>query len=238
MSVLKEKFLGVNVSPFSYEETISKLLNNIEYRKKSFIVAINPEKIMKAQDDIELMDLLNSADFQIPDGIGVVIASRIKGGRIRQRVTGIDMMLELCRVAAENDKAIFLYGGKPGIAEEAKQELVKMYRELKVVGVIDGYEKNEQAIIETINLAKPDIIFVALGSPGQEYWITKNMQHLYPSVYQGVGGSFDVISGKIKRAPVFFQKLGLEWLYRLFKEPSRWKRQLILPKFLLRMLKN
>lgn len=238
MRFLKEEFLGVNVVPLNYEEIIAVLFNNMEQHKKSFIVAINPEKIMKAQEDAELKNLLNSADFQIPDGIGVVLASRLKGGKISERVTGIDMMLRICKAAAETGKTIFLYGGKPGVAIEASQQLVKMFSGIKVVGTVDGYEKNDQVIFDKINSVKPDIIFVALGSPRQEYWIQKNRDRLYPSVYQGVGGSFDVISGKIQRAPVFFQRLGLEWFYRLIKEPWRWKRQIILPMFLLRILKK
>jgi N-acetylglucosaminyldiphosphoundecaprenol N-acetyl-beta-D-mannosaminyltransferase len=235
---LKEKYLDVNVSPYNYEEIISILLNNIKQQKKSFIVAINPEKIMKAQEDPELKKLLNAADFQIPDGIGVVLASKLKGGKIRQRVTGIDMMLRLCQAAAENSKNVFLYGGKPGVADEAKIELEKMFPGLKIVGTVNGYEKNEQLIFDKIDFAKPEIIFVALGSPTQEYWIRKNMEHLSPCIYQGVGGSFDVISGKIKRAPALYQKLGLEWFYRLLKEPWRWKRQMILPQFLMKVLKS
>lgn len=235
---MKENFLGVDVCNQTYEQIISSLLNDIENNKKSFIVAINPEKIMKAQEDPDLLELLNKADYQIPDGIGVILASRLKGGKIRKRVTGIDMMLALCEAANQHGKKVFLYGAKPGRAEEAKQKLEERFPALHIVGVLDGYVKDKELIAETINHANPDIIFVAKGSPAQEYWILENMHHLAPKVYQGVGGSFDVISGHIKRAPVAFQKLGLEWLYRLMKEPWRWKRQLILPKFLLKALKG
>lgn len=235
---MKENFLGVDVCNQTYEQIISSLLNDIENNNKSFIVAINPEKIMKAQEDPSLMELLNSADYQIPDGIGVIMASRLKGGKIRKRVTGIDMMLALCEAANNHAKKVFLYGAKPGRAEEAKQKLEERFPNLQIVGVLDGYVKDEKLIEETINQANPDIIFVAKGSPAQEYWILEHMQHLAPKVYQGVGGSFDVISGHVKRAPIAFQKLGLEWLYRLMKEPWRWKRQLILPKFLLKAIKG
>lgn len=235
---MKETFLGVNVSTQTYEQLSQNLLNDINKNKKSFIVAINPEKIMKAQEDETLRELLNKATYQIPDGIGVILASIIKGGKIRRRVTGIDMMLKLCEVAAENDKKIFLYGAKPGIASEAKVKLEEKYPGIQIVGTLNGYEKDETVITETINSSEADIIFVALGSPTQENWIIEHMDELAPKVYQGVGGSFDVVSGRLKRAPAFFQKLGLEWLYRLIKEPWRWKRQLILPRFLIKALRE
>lgn len=235
---MKENFLGVDVCGYDYDQLTSLLLQNIEENKKSFIVAINPEKIMKAQSDENLRYLLNRADYQIPDGIGVILASKLKGGNIRSRVTGIDMMLTVCKMAAQNGKKIFMYGGKPGVADAAKAELEKQFPGIQIVGTLNGYEKDEAVIVETINRYQPEIIFVALGSPAQEYWIVNHMEKLSPFVFQGVGGSFDVISGNLKRAPEAFQKLGMEWLYRLAKEPWRWKRQMDLPKFLLKTLKK
>ncbi|AIM16244.1 N-acetylmannosaminyltransferase [Bacillus sp. X1(2014)] len=235
---MKENFLGVDVCNYNYDELASLLIQDIEKKKKSFIVAINPEKIMKAQKDEELKKLLNSADYQIPDGIGVILASKLKGGKIKKRVTGIDMMLKLCQVAAAKGKRIFMYGGKPGVAEAAKKELEKQFPGIQIVGTLHGYEKDESVILETINRHQPEILFVALGSPTQEYWIVNHMKKVTPYVFQGVGGSFDVISGNLKRAPEFFQSLGLEWFYRLVKEPWRWKRQLILPMFLVKTLRK
>jgi N-acetylglucosaminyldiphosphoundecaprenol N-acetyl-beta-D-mannosaminyltransferase len=231
---MKETILGVDVSTDNYDALTAKLLKRIDNREKAFIVAINPEKIIKAQEDPSLMKLLNSADFQIPDGIGVILASKFKGGKIRERVTGIDMMLKLCETAAKHQKKIFLYGGKPGRADEAKVKLEEMYPGIQIAGTLHGYEKDQQIVRETINQSQADIIFVAMGSPAQENWIIANKDTLHPCVYQGVGGSFDVISGKIERAPESFQKLGLEWLYRLMKEPWRIKRQAVLPLFLIR----
>jgi N-acetylglucosaminyldiphosphoundecaprenol N-acetyl-beta-D-mannosaminyltransferase len=233
---MKETILGVDVSTDNYDALTSKLLKKIDNREKAFIVAINPEKIIKAQEDAALMKLLNSADFQIPDGIGVILASKFKGGQIRERVTGIDMMLKLCEAAAKHQKKIFLYGGKPGRADEAKVKLEEMYPGIKIAGTLHGYEKDQQVVRNAINLSSADIIFVAMGSPAQENWIIANKDSLHPSVYQGVGGSFDVISGRIDRAPESFQKLGLEWLYRLIKEPWRIKRQVVLPLFLIRAI--
>ncbi|MDT2044899.1 glycosyltransferase [Priestia aryabhattai] len=235
---MKENILGVDVCHDTYDELAVKLMEDINQRNTSFIVAINPEKIMKAQEDQELRTLLNKATYQIPDGIGVILASKLRKGKIRERVTGIDMMMKLCETAAVEGKKIFLYGAKPGIAEEAKVKLEEKFPGIQIVGVLDGYEKDEHVIETTINESKAEIVFVALGSPAQENWILANKDHLYPSVYQGVGGSFDVISGRLNRAPEFFQRFGLEWLYRLIKEPWRLKRQLALPKFLLKALKG
>jgi N-acetylglucosaminyldiphosphoundecaprenol N-acetyl-beta-D-mannosaminyltransferase len=235
---MKEMLLGVPVSNFTYRQLIDQLFNRMDEGKKSFIVAINPEKIMKAQKDRALLKLLNAADYQIPDGVGLIIASILKGGKLRRRVTGIDMMMTLCQAAADRNKRVFLYGGKPGVAEQAKAGLEELYPEIVITGVMDGYVKDQELITKTINDASPDIVFVALGSPTQEYWIVNNMHHLSAKVFQGVGGSFDVISGRVKRAPAFFQTIGLEWLYRLMKEPKRWKRQIILPVFLYKALKE
>ncbi|MFE0624071.1 WecB/TagA/CpsF family glycosyltransferase [Priestia aryabhattai] len=235
---MKENILGIDVCSDTYDELAVNLLQDIDKGRKSFIVAINPEKIMKAQEDRELKSLLNQATYQIPDGIGVILASKLKKGRIRERVTGIDMMLKLCKEATNNGKRIFLYGAKPGIADEAKAKLEEMFPGILIVGTLNGYEKNEEVIEHTINDSGAEIVFVALGSPAQENWIIAHKEKLNPSVYQGVGGSFDVISGRLNRAPAVFQKFGLEWLYRLLKEPWRWKRQLELPRFLLRVLRG
>jgi N-acetylglucosaminyldiphosphoundecaprenol N-acetyl-beta-D-mannosaminyltransferase len=235
---MKENILGVDVCAETYEQLTARLLADIEEKRKSFIVAINPEKIMKAQQDESLRQLLNSATYQIPDGIGVIIASILKGGNIRTRVTGIDMMLQLCKEAAIHQKKIFLYGAKPGVADEAKTKLEEMFPGIQITGTLNGYEKDEDVIRDTINASGAEIIFVALGSPAQEKWIIKHKEILAPYVYQGVGGSFDVVSGRLNRAPAFFQKFGLEWFYRLLKEPWRWKRQLILPKFLIKVIKG
>ncbi|WP_419957462.1 WecB/TagA/CpsF family glycosyltransferase [Psychrobacillus psychrotolerans] len=235
---MKEMILGVKVDTDNYDELIKKLFTRIDNKEKSLVVAINPEKLMKAKEDQSLKDLLNRAEFQIPDGIGVILASKLNKGNIKSRVTGIDMMDRIVREAARTGKSIFLYGAKPGVAESAAEALKFTYASLKIAGTQDGYEKDNEKVIEKINETKPDILFVAMGSPRQEEWIEANRDKLHPSLYQGVGGSFDVLAGNVKRAPEFFQKTGLEWFYRLAKEPSRLKRQLVLPKFLLETLKK
>lgn len=233
---LKESILGVDVSKETYDSLTAELFSRAKEGKKSFIVAVNPEKIIKAEQDLNLKKLINSADYQIPDGIGVLLASKLQRGQIRDRITGIDLMMRIVVESSNQEKEVFLYGGKPGVAEKAKQQLLKEYPKLKIVGVLDGYQTDDQQLIDKINKTKPTIIFVALGSPRQEEWILKNKENLNVSIFQGVGGSFDVIAGNIKRAPAFFLKFGLEWLYRLLMEPWRWKRQLAIPRFLVKVL--
>lgn len=235
---MKEEILGVSVNTENYDELIPKVFENIEERKKSLIVAINPEKLMKAKEDPELKALLNRAEFQIPDGIGVILASKLKKGQIRSRVTGIDMMDRVVQEAAIRGKRIFLYGAKPGVAQEAAARLQVMHPNIQIAGIQHGYEKDVQVVLDTINQAKPDILFVAMGSPKQEQWIEQHRDQLHPMLFQGVGGSFDVLAGNIKRAPAVFQKAGAEWLYRLMLEPSRIKRQMNLPKFLVEVYRK
>lgn len=227
---------GVNVNTESSSATLGRIFSRIETNEKSFIVAINPEKLMKSRRDPELRTILNEATVGIPDGIGVIIASKLRGGDVKERITGVDMMENLCKEAAMRDMPVFLYGAKPGVAKQAADKLTEQFPTLEVAGTLDGYEKDEAKIIQTINDSGAKILFVALGSPTQEQFIIRNREKLNVSAFQGVGGSFDVFSGNIARAPAFFRKFGLEWLYRLLKEPSRWKRQLELPKFILAVL--
>jgi N-acetylglucosaminyldiphosphoundecaprenol N-acetyl-beta-D-mannosaminyltransferase len=232
----KEKYLGVDVCIGNMKDTLEEISTIIDEKKPSFVVAINPEKLMKARADEKLKNLLNSARIQIPDGIGIIYASRLNGGSIGNRVTGIDLMINICSLASERGYRIFLLGAKPMVAQRAAEILREKYKNINIVGVMDGYFKNDEEVIERVNELKPDILFAALGSPKQEYWITKNMDILSVPLCMGVGGSFDVICGNIKRAPKWMCKLGLEWLYRLIKEPWRFKRMLVLPAFLLKVI--
>ncbi|KIL49893.1 WecB/TagA/CpsF family glycosyltransferase [Jeotgalibacillus soli] len=235
---LKEEILGVNVTALPIETLLEDIDRRIENKDKGRIVAINPEKIMMAQKDPELSKLLNDSAYQIPDGVGVSIASKLLGGSIRWRITGVGMMENLLQRASEKQYRVFFYGAKEETVVKAIGKIKQLHPEIQVAGYLNGYEKDDSVIIDRINEANADIVFVALGSPRQELFIERNMDKLSPAIYQGVGGSFDVFSGNVKRAPIFFRKLGLEWLYRLISQPSRLKRQLALPRFLLLILKQ
>lgn len=231
----KEQYLGVCVSPLNDEEIIADLKKRIDEGKQSTIIAVNPEKVIKAEQNQELRELINSSTYQIPDGVGILLASKLKGGNIRSRVTGVDMMERLIRFAAEEKRKVFLYGAKEEVVVKAKQKLEEKYPGLIISGYENGYVQDNEALIEKIHASEAELLFVAMGSPKQELWIRENMAKLNVKVFQGVGGSFDVFAGKVNRAPLFFRKLGLEWLYRLLKEPKRLKRQLALPKFLFKI---
>ena len=229
----KENILGIDVSITSYEKLKKDIDRDIKTKKQSSILAINPEKILKARKDNELRKLLNAATYQIPDGIGVVLASKLKKGEIKKRVTGFETMNMLCELANEKGYTIFLYGSKKGVANSAKEALERKYSKINIVGTMDGYEKDNKKIVDVINKSKADIIFVALGSPKQEHWIKENMKKTCPKIFQGAGGSIDVFSGNVKRAPKWMQNCGLEWLHRLIKEPKRIFRQIKLVKFVM-----
>jgi len=232
----KECYLGVHVSPLSYEEILEDIDNRIQEGKQSTLIAVNPEKVMTAQKDEKLMDLINHATYQIPDGIGIVLASKLNKGSVTSRVTGVEMMERLNEHAAKKGYRVFLYGASEEVVISAKKTLEGRYPTLCIADYENGYITDNEQLVQKINDSKADILFVAMGSPKQELWIYKYMEQLNVKVFQGVGGSFDVLAGKVKRAPEGFQKLGLEWLYRLMKEPKRIKRQMALPKFLFRIL--
>lgn len=232
----KEQYLGVDVSPLNYEEIIDDLRTRMMEGKQSTIIAVNPEKVIKAEENEELRGLINGSTYQIPDGVGILLASKLKGGSITSRVTGVDMMERLIRFAAEEHHKVFLYGAKEEVVTEAKRKLEEKYPGLIISGYENGYVQDQQALVEKINESGAELLFVAMGSPKQELWIREHMPHLNVKVFQGVGGSFDVFAGKVQRAPSFYRKLGLEWLYRLMKEPHRFKRQLALPRFLLKIM--
>lgn len=198
------------------------------------IITLNAEILYRAQSDPRLMEIINKADLVTPDGSGTVWGVKQLTGHEVERVTGIDLMTELCRQSSQCGWKVFLLGGKPGIADEAGRRLEDRDN-TRVVGMLNGYfqPEDEESIVERINDSGADILFVALGAPKQELWIDRYRERLEVPVAIGVGGSFDVISGQVERAPAAFRKMGLEWLWRLLKEPWRWKRMLALPKFMM-----
>jgi N-acetylglucosaminyldiphosphoundecaprenol N-acetyl-beta-D-mannosaminyltransferase len=202
------------------------------------IFAVNPEKVIRSQSDLSLRALLAQADLLIPDGIGIVLGARVLHGVSIERVPGIDLFLAVCERASEAGYRLYLLGAEPDVNRQAHDVLKHCYPRLSIVGTHHGLfsEDENPSIIQAINLTRPDIVFVALGSPRQEEWITANLHKLQVKVCQGVGGSFDVLAGRVRRAPLLFRKYHLEWLYRLLAQPSRAKRQLALPIFAYQVL--
>ncbi|MFH1386610.1 MAG: WecB/TagA/CpsF family glycosyltransferase [bacterium] len=223
---------GLEIDNVTLKEATNKVEVFIASGQPHLLVTPNPEIIVSSQEDEELKEIINSADLRIPDGISMVVVSKLLGTPLKERVSGIDLMLEIIKLSARKGYKIFLLGSAPGIAASAAQKLVTKHPNLKIVGTLDGYFKEDENIICKIKAVKPDILFVGLGGGRQEKWLHRNLDELNIRVGMVIGGSLDVISGQKKRAPVIFQKLYIEWLYRLITEPGRWKRQLALPKFL------
>lgn len=238
MEVKSIKILGVKIHQVTNESAYNRFLSLMEEPKMSMIVTPNTEIVMMAQQDNELKDILQDADLVIPDGIGLVYASKIHQLGLTERVTGIDTMERMLKYCNNTKKSIYLFGGKPGVAEKAAEKMKETYPNLQIKGIRDGYFKKEEEdkIIDHINEVKPDILLVALGAPKQEKWIYQHRKILNTKVAMGVGGALDVWAGVAKRAPKIFQDLHLEWFYRLMKEPSRIGRMMSLPKFMIKVL--
>lgn len=204
------------------------------------LIAVNPEKIMKAQTDASLMNQLRAAGLLIPDGIGAVIALRLLGLGYAERVPGAELMPRLCALAAAKGARVFLFGGSPDVNRETAIKLNKQFTDLNIAGARHGFVNDDEMpeLIEHINSSRTDILFVALGSPKQELWMGRYLPRLHVKICQGVGGTFDVIAGRVKRAPKCFRSAHLEWFYRLSSQPSRLLRQKALPLFAYHILRK
>lgn len=233
------KILGVPVHPYTMKGAVEIILERVSEKQKTFVVTANAEIIMMGQSDTEYMEILNKAALVLPDGAGTVWAGRKLGFDVPERVAGYDLFLLLMAEAAQNKLKVFFFGSAPGVAEEAKQKCEILYPSVSIVGCRDGYFKEEDnlAIVEEINSSGADLLFVALGAPKQEKWLAKYQDILKPSLLMGIGGSFDVVAGKMERAPKWMQEASLEWLFRLYKQPTRFRRMLVLPKFVLKVLR-
>lgn len=236
----KTHVLGVPFDAMTMEQAVAKAKKMLAEEGQHFICTPNPEIVMEAQKDKELMNILHEADMVIPDGIGVVWASKYSEIRLKERVAGYDLTQNLMAELAATGETFYFFGGAPGVASTAARMMMKKYPGLKVVGVHNGYfdEKEEKKIIQDIKTKSPSILLVGLGAPKQEKWIYDNIRLVGAKVAIGVGGSFDVMAGNVKRAPKIFQKLGLEWFHRLITQPTRWRRMMRLPKFALTVLKT
>ena len=230
-----EKFLGLKAAVLTMPEVVSFVRKKIEEGEGVFTIAsVNPEICVATRGNTALKDALSSFSLGIPDGIGIVMASKLQGGNIRERVTGIDLMLKLIAMSAQVGCSVFLLGAAPDVAQAAAEKLTEKFPELNFAGTYHGYfkEHEESFIAEIIKKSNADIVFVGLGSPRQELFIHKWGQATGAKVLMAVGGSFDVISGNLTRAPEIWQRLSVEWLYRAFRQPKRAMRLLKLPFFL------
>jgi N-acetylglucosaminyldiphosphoundecaprenol N-acetyl-beta-D-mannosaminyltransferase len=224
--------LGTNVDAFSsMRDTVQWIRRRIAARTSTFCVAINPEKIYRARQDIRLSRVLESAHLRICDGIGVSVAARLLHGKRLPRCTGVDLFLTLTAMAWEQGWKVYLLGASRESNVGARRVLSATFPGLRIAGNRDGYFDDSQAMVQRINDSGADLLFAAMGSPRQEFWIAEHLPHLKPVLCMGVGGSLDIVSGTVHRAPGIFRRTGLEWLYRLLLQPGRLRRQVSLPLF-------
>ncbi len=223
----KQNFLNTKVNNLTMEETIDSIKNLINSDKKSYVVAINVDVVMKIEHDDYLKEIIDNADLTLVDGKPLVWISKMHDKPIKEKVSGSDLVPILCEVAAENDYSIFLIGGKEGVARQAKQRLEDKYQGINIAGIYSppyGFENDKAEILkinEMISEKKPDLLIVCLGCPKQEKWIYENINNYDARVSVCAGATIDFLAGNIKRAPKWMSNNGLEWFYRFLQEPKR-----------------
>jgi N-acetylglucosaminyldiphosphoundecaprenol N-acetyl-beta-D-mannosaminyltransferase len=232
--------LGVRVDRVTQQQVLAYIESLLQHYVASDrqtlcqqIITVNPEFVIAAQQNTQFRQCINKAALVVADGIGVVWATRYLGKPTPERITGVDTVVEIAKRCATQGYRLYLLGAAPGIAELAATRLQALAPDLQIAGTYAGSPDptEEEAIIARIRNAHADVLCVAYGAPGQDLWIQRNLPHLPVAVAMGVGGAFDFLSGRQKRAPKIIQKLALEWLYRLYREPWRWRRMLALPNF-------
>lgn len=239
----KEPFfiLQLPVHPLTMEEALGIIIQQVEAEGAPFLVFTpNPELLMTAQGDEDLQQVLSSAHLFLPDGFGILLAARFLGYPLQERVTGMDLVQKLLHRAEALGFSFFFLGGRPGVVEKAVEKLKGTHPSLQVVGGHHGFfpRDQEEEIVGYINTKKPQILLVGMGAPRQEGFLYRNRERLSIQVGITVGGSLDVLSGELKRAPDWMIRCNIEWLFRLIQEPSRWRRMLALPKFLYLVLQE
>ncbi|MDD4601184.1 N-acetylglucosaminyldiphosphoundecaprenol N-acetyl-beta-D-mannosaminyltransferase [bioreactor metagenome] len=234
----KISVLDVMIDAVTMSEAVSILEQYMSEPKAHLIATANAEMVMMAQQDKELAEVLRAADLIVPDGAGVVWAARYNGLHMPERVAGYDLVQQFLAAGAKKDYRFFLLGGAPGVAEKAKAAAEFRYPGVQIVGTQNGFftKDNEKELLDRVNASGANVLLAALGIPRQEKWLYKNMRELNISLAIGVGGTFDVMAGTVKRAPLWMQQANLEWLFRLVRQPQRALRMLALPHFVIKVM--
>ena len=236
----KVRILGIDVDNIDVNEAgqITKKLIESSNKTCKVIVAPNTEFIMMAQKDEEFYNILRVADLATPDSVGVMIGSKLQKKPLKQRIPGQMYFRKVLEVGEKEGWTFYLLGGKDDVPALAAENVKKIYPNIKIVGYHEGFfdKDSEEDVIAEINKLQPNVLFVAMGAPIQEKWIAKHKDVLKVDVAAGQGGTFDYEAGKIKRAPVIFQKLGIEWFWRLILQPSRIFRMIVLPIYLMKIV--
>ncbi|MFE5320341.1 WecB/TagA/CpsF family glycosyltransferase [Paenibacillus sp. NPDC056579] len=229
--------MGVSFSTLNLTETLEHLTAQADRKEGEgelfHLITANPEIVMTSRQDAQLKQIMDAAGLVTPDGIGIVMAAKWKGTPLRERVTGFDILTGMLEIGSRKGYSFYFLGADEETSRKSVETIMARYPGVRIAGRQNGFfdKKDEDRIVREIGSAKPDFLIVAMGAPYSEKWINKYRTVLNAKITFGVGGSLDVIAGKVKRAPVVWQKLHVEWLYRLLSNPSRWRRQLVLPKF-------
>lgn len=229
---MRINILGVGFDNVTMDEALARGEELLCSEGAHYVVTPNPEIVETCRADAAANAAVNGADLVLPDGIGIVYGAKILHQPLRGRVPGIEFGTGMIERCAKLGKSVYLLGAKPGVAEQAAENLKNRFPGLVIAGTHDGYFKEDAPIAAEIKASGADMALVCLGAPKQELWMQRNAPRLRVGLMAGLGGSLDVFAGNVKRAPKFFQKLGLEWFYRLIKEPKRIGRMMKLPKFL------
>ena len=230
---MRIEVLGVGFDNITKGEAVQEAMSLIDSGGTHYVVTPNPEIVEICRERDDVARAVNGADLVLPDGIGIIKGAAMLGAPLRERVPGIEFAQALMGQLAKTSRSIYFLGGKPGVAVQAAKNLARTYPGLRCAGFRDGYFRDDAPVAEEIRKSGADVVFVCLGAPKQELWMMKNGPATGAKLLCGLGGSLDVFAGTAKRAPDFFCNHGLEWLYRLCKEPWRWKRMMKLPVFLL-----
>lgn len=230
----KVEVLGVPFDNVTMAEAVERCQSFLAGEESHLLVTPNPEIVMRAKEDSNFLSIIKNASLVIPDGIGVVKGAAILGTPLKERVAGYDLICQLLETYQDGSKTFYFWGGKPGIAELAKQKLEEKYPHIAIVGTDDGYfdDAKKKKIVANLRRVKPDILLVGIGAPKQEQLIQELLPEHCFKIGIGCGGSLDVLSGTVKRAPKLFIRCHMEWAWRLIKQPSRIGRMMVLPKFL------
>ena len=224
--------LGIRIDRITFREALEAVVEFIESGRPHIIVTADASAVVIAQEDKELARIINGADMVTPDSTGILFAASRYGTPLPEKVSGVDLAVDMSKLAAERGYPVYLLGAAPGVAEDAASELVKKFPGLKIAGTHDGFFKDESEVVQLIASSGAKILFAAMGIPRQEKFIAKNLDKLGIGVGIGVGGTFDVLSGRVKRAPEWMRSHGLEWAHRLASNPRKITKVATLPRFL------
>ncbi|HLX26233.1 MAG TPA: WecB/TagA/CpsF family glycosyltransferase [Candidatus Cybelea sp.] len=227
------QILGCRLDPLDSDAAVDRILTFAQNGGAAQVVTLGTEMVVYAQHDAHFREIINDAALSLCDTVGLLAVARRRGANLRERVAGVELIERIAAAAAARGLPIYLLGGAEGVAAEAAAALRARHPGLRVAGARNGYFRDDESaeVSAAVAASGARILFAGMGFPRQEYWLSAHLRATGCGVGIGVGGSFDVLAGRVERAPRLVRRLGLEWLYRLVKEPRRWRRQLALPQF-------